>query len=84
MMPQRLPMIFILVTILIDAMRTGLIIPVMPDLIREVEGAGLAEAAIRAGSSRRPLRRCSFPAARRWAASRTGSGAGRGPWPRSA
>ena len=33
-----LPLIFILVTVMIDAMGVGLILPVMPDLIREVRG----------------------------------------------
>ena len=48
-MRDRLPMIFILTTILIDAMGIGLIIPVMPDLIKEVGGVGLAQAALWGG-----------------------------------
>jgi DHA1 family tetracycline resistance protein-like MFS transporter len=43
------PVIFILITVLIDAMGVGLIIPVMPDLIREVMGGDLAQAAIWGG-----------------------------------
>lgn len=46
---MNLPVIFILITVLIDAMGVGLIIPVMPDLIREVTGGDLAEAAIWGG-----------------------------------
>lgn len=38
--------LFILVTVLIDAMGIGLIMPVMPSLIREVQGGDLATAAL--------------------------------------
>ena len=48
-MHNRLPLIFILVTVVIDAMGIGLIMPVMPDLIREVGGGSLAQAAIWGG-----------------------------------
>jgi DHA1 family tetracycline resistance protein-like MFS transporter len=37
---------FILITVLIDSMGIGLIIPVMPALIREVQGTGLASAVL--------------------------------------
>ena len=43
------PIAFILVTMLIDAMGIGLILPVMPDLIRDVTGGDLSEAAIWGG-----------------------------------
>ena len=46
---MRLPVVFILVTLMIDAMGIGLIIPVMPDLIREVTGGSLANAALWGG-----------------------------------
>jgi len=45
----RLPVLFLLVTVMIDAMGVGLIMPVMPDLIREVNGGSLARAAIWGG-----------------------------------
>ncbi|MBI1494292.1 TCR/Tet family MFS transporter [Halocynthiibacter styelae] len=45
----RLQVIFVLITLVIDAMGIGLIMPVMPDLIREIEGATLADAAIWGG-----------------------------------
>ncbi len=45
----RLPTIFIVVTITIDAMGFGLIMPVMPDLIREVMSVDLADAALWGG-----------------------------------
>ncbi|SFL40779.1 TCR/Tet family MFS transporter [Shimia aestuarii] len=45
----RLPVLVILVTVVIDAMGIGLILPVMPDLIREITGGDLAEAAIWGG-----------------------------------
>jgi DHA1 family tetracycline resistance protein-like MFS transporter len=40
---------FIMLTVMIDAMGIGLMIPVMPDLIREVDGGNLAQAAIWGG-----------------------------------
>ena len=43
--PDRNPMIFILVTILIDAIGFGLIIPVMPALLNELLGQGSSESA---------------------------------------
>ena len=46
---MRPAVLFILVTVMIDAMGIGLIIPVMPDLIQEVEGSGLARAALWGG-----------------------------------
>ncbi|MGB5863442.1 MAG: TCR/Tet family MFS transporter [Sulfitobacter sp.] len=46
---MRLPIFFILTTVMIDAMGIGLIIPVMPDLIQEVGGGTLARAAIWGG-----------------------------------
>ena len=44
-----LPVLFILITVVIDAMGIGLILPVMPDLIRSVEGGSLANAALWGG-----------------------------------
>ena len=49
MIRLRLPILFILVTVMIDAMGIGLIMPIMPDLIREVEGGSLADAALWGG-----------------------------------
>jgi len=46
---MRLPVVFILVSVMIDAMGVGLIIPVMPDLIREITGGDLANAALWGG-----------------------------------
>lgn len=46
---MRLPIVFILLTVMIDAMGIGLIIPVMPDLIRDVSGGTLSQAAIWGG-----------------------------------
>lgn len=48
-MQTRLPLTFILITVMIDSMGIGLILPVMPDLIREVEGVSLAQAAVWGG-----------------------------------
>jgi len=41
-MTNRLPILFILVTVMLDAMGIGLIMPVMPDLLLEVQGGSLA------------------------------------------
>ncbi|SHI52088.1 TCR/Tet family MFS transporter [Wenxinia saemankumensis] len=46
---MRLPLLFILATVCIDAMGIGLILPVMPDLIREVRGGTLGSAAVWGG-----------------------------------
>ncbi|WP_166417511.1 TCR/Tet family MFS transporter [Cochlodiniinecator piscidefendens] len=46
---MKLPVLFILITLMLDAIGIGLIMPVMPDLIREVEGGDLAQAAVWGG-----------------------------------
>jgi DHA1 family tetracycline resistance protein-like MFS transporter len=46
---QRLALTFILATVTLDAIGIGLIFPVMPDLIEEVTGRPLAEAALWGG-----------------------------------
>lgn len=48
-MSTRLPTIFVLVTIVLDAMGIGLIMPVMPELIMEVGHADLSGAAVWGG-----------------------------------
>ncbi|OWU85507.1 MFS transporter [Oceanicola sp. 22II-s10i] len=48
-MPHRLPLVFILATVTLDAIGIGLIFPVMPDLIREVMHTSLSGAAIWGG-----------------------------------
>ena len=48
-MASRLPTVFILLTVVVNAMGIGLIIPVMPDLILEVQGGSLARAAVWGG-----------------------------------
>lgn len=48
-MKTRLPILFIMITLMIDAMGIGLIMPVMPDLIRELRGTNLASAALWGG-----------------------------------
>ncbi|TCP62325.1 DHA1 family tetracycline resistance protein-like MFS transporter [Rhodovulum bhavnagarense] len=42
---NRLPIIFILVTLVLDAIGIGLILPVMPDLIHDIEGVDVSRAA---------------------------------------
>ena len=49
MASNRLPLTFILATVVIDAMGIGLIFPVMPELIREVHASDIASAAIWGG-----------------------------------
>ena len=46
---MRLPVVFLLITVMLDAMGIGLIMPIMPDLIREVRGGTLADAALWGG-----------------------------------
>jgi len=48
-MKLRLPIIFILITVVLDSMGIGLIMPVMPDLIQEVSGGDLGSAAVWGG-----------------------------------
>ena len=46
---MRLPITFILFTVFLDAIGVGLILPIMPDLLLEVSGADLGNAAIWGG-----------------------------------
>ena len=46
---MKLPVVFILFTVMLDAMGIGLIVPVMPDLIQEVRGADIGSAALWGG-----------------------------------
>ena len=48
-MPRKLAILFLFITVVIDAMGIGLIMPVMPDLIRTLLGAELSEAAVWGG-----------------------------------
>ncbi len=48
-MDKRLPITFILISVMLDSMGIGLIMPVMPDLIQEVEGQGIGAAAVWGG-----------------------------------
>ena len=48
-MQNRLPLIFILITVMLDSMGIGLIMPVMPDLIQELEASDLGQAALWGG-----------------------------------
>ncbi|MEM9126952.1 MAG: MFS transporter, partial [Pseudomonadota bacterium] len=46
---MRLPFAFVLLTVMIDAMGIGLVLPIMPQLIVEVQGGSLANAAVWGG-----------------------------------
>lgn len=46
---MRLPVVFLLITVMIDSMGIGLIMPVMPDLIKDITGGNLGEAALWGG-----------------------------------
>lgn len=46
---MKLPILFIMFTVMIDAMGIGLIMPVMPDLLTEVGGGTLGQAALWGG-----------------------------------
>jgi len=47
--PGKHALVFILITVLLDTMGIGLIIPVIPDLIMELTGEGLSRAAVFGG-----------------------------------
>lgn len=44
-MPSRRAIVFIFITILIDSIGFGIILPVLPELIMQISGAGLSQAA---------------------------------------
>ena len=48
-MNKRLAVTFIFISVMLDSMGIGLIMPVMPDLIQEVEGQGIGGAAVWGG-----------------------------------
>lgn len=48
-MKRNLPVTFIVITVILDAMGIGLILPVMPELIMEVRGANISNAALWGG-----------------------------------
>ena len=48
-MPSRLPIVFIVITLMLDAMGVGLILPVMPALIAEIHGGTVGNAAVWGG-----------------------------------
>lgn len=48
-MSNRLPIAFILITVMLDSMGIGLIMPVMPDLIQELEAGDIGQAAVWGG-----------------------------------
>ena len=47
--PGRFAVIFVFVTVFIDMVGFGLVMPVLPRLIEEVSGTGLADASIWGG-----------------------------------
>ena len=48
-MKARLPFIFIIITLMLDSIGIGLIIPVMPDLVMDLTGGSVSEAALWGG-----------------------------------
>ena len=48
-MKIRLPVLFIIITVAMDSIGIGLMMPVMPDLIREITGETISEAAVWGG-----------------------------------
>lgn len=48
-MQSRAPFVFIIITVAVDAMGIGLILPVMPELIRDLRGEGISDAALWGG-----------------------------------
>lgn len=49
MASPRLPILFIIITLTLDAMGIGLILPVMPSLLQEIDGGDLGRAALWGG-----------------------------------
>ncbi|WP_316015971.1 TCR/Tet family MFS transporter [Roseobacter sp. HKCCA0434] len=49
-MPTRFPLIFVTLTMMLDAMGIGLILPVMPELLRQLEGGTISQAAVWGGA----------------------------------
>ncbi len=49
-MPRRLPLLFILLTVLVDSAGIGMIMPVMPELLEEITARPPAEAALWGGA----------------------------------
>ena len=49
-MKSRLPFIFVVLTVILDAMGIGLILPIMPDLVRELTGGTISDAALWGGA----------------------------------
>ena len=47
---MRLPVIFIFITVVLDSMGIGIIMPMMPDLIQEVGNVDLSQAALWSGA----------------------------------
>jgi len=48
-MKARLPFIFIIITLMLDSIGIGIIIPVMPDLVQELTGGSISDAALWGG-----------------------------------
>jgi len=48
-MKMRLPVLFIIITVMLDSVGVGLMMPVMPDLIRSITGGTVSEAAVWGG-----------------------------------
>ena len=72
-MPHRHAVLFIFVTILIDSIGFGIIIPVMPELIMQLTGEGLSQAARYGGWLYFVYAMTQFFCARSWAISATAS-----------
>lgn len=49
-MSKKLPIIFLLITVMLDSMGIGIIMPVMPDLLIELGGSTLSKAAVWGGA----------------------------------
>ena len=49
-MKSRLPFIFVVVTVMLDAMGIGLILPIMPELVRDLTGGTISDASLWGGA----------------------------------
>ena len=48
-MRTKLPFIFVIITVMLDSMGLGLVMPVLPDLITEIHGGTVSAAAVWGG-----------------------------------
>ncbi len=69
--PRRAALAFIFVTVVLDMLAMGVVVPVLPKLVKEFEGGSSSDAAAVWGVFGTVFAAMQFFCARRWARSRT-------------